>query len=304
MKIWQSKKKKIEREEKRTREKNQELQETIVKLSEELKSTQEVSLKQVAKIRKKLEKAQAKMDELQTKNREAQKKQKKKSFEEKLRDLASGKIEARPTSTGTTSKYGIRCEQTLPYFNGRPESNVREWLHACKITFNLANCGEDERVPLASNYLKELALQDYLVFERINGTPNWKDFEKYILEKHTPEDHTQIIREQIISMKLLGSIKDYYVDFRRLTLQAPEIKESETLSLFIKNMKPKIQNHVRLTGAKDLEQAYEQAFKIRDIHQKCVRRRIKQSLHKCKASTSTQAKQQQAGLKKRNLLQM
>jgi hypothetical protein len=82
---------------------------------------------------------------------------------------------------------------TLPTFNGRPESNVNEWLYSCKRFLEYSNNDEGRRVGLASSYLRNIASQDYILHEQTHGKHwAWSEFESYMRKKYTPANPEQI----------------------------------------------------------------------------------------------------------------
>ena len=165
------------------------------------------------------------------------------------------------SQTDTRRKELIKTDTTLPIFNGKSDMNIDEWLYQCNKLMTRLGYSDGEKVDVITYYLRGMALQDYLVFERIKGnTPNWDEFEEYMRTKYTPQNHTQIIRDKIVELKQLTSIREFYLDFRRLALQAPKITEDEQMSWFIKNMKPGISQHVLLQKPKSLEDAYQAAL--------------------------------------------
>ena len=61
------------------------------------------------------------------------------------------------------SAITIKMNTTLPTFNGRPESNVNEWLYSCKRILEYSNYDGSRKVGLASSYLRDIASQDYIL---------------------------------------------------------------------------------------------------------------------------------------------
>ena len=158
-----------------------------------------------------------------------------------------------------TTNIKIKMNTTLPTFNGRPESNVEEWIYAANRILDMGEYSDDEKVAIASNYLRDLALQDYLLHEQTFGKDNWKGFAAYMRKKYTPANQAQLIRDKIKNLKQITSVKDYYVEFRKLAIQAHGMNEEERLSWFISGLKRSIQIHVQLKECKTIEEAYDQA---------------------------------------------
>ena len=78
-------------------------------------------------------------------------------------------------------------------------------------------------------------------------------------KKYTPPNHNQIIRNRIKNLKQITNVKDYYVDFRKLAIQAHGMNEEERMSWFITGLKPELARHVYLKRCKTIEEAYQEA---------------------------------------------
>ena len=78
-------------------------------------------------------------------------------------------------------------------------------------------------------------------------------------KKYIPANHSQVIRSRIKNLKQLTSVKDYYVEFRSLSIQAPEMNTDEKLDHFINNLKPELSKQVHLKECKTIEAAYDAA---------------------------------------------
>ena len=78
-------------------------------------------------------------------------------------------------------------------------------------------------------------------------------------KRYTPINQNQIIRRKINDLFQITSIKDFYNDFRMLTLQTTDMNEAEKLSAFINGMKPDIRKYVNMQLPKTLEKAFDLA---------------------------------------------
>jgi len=76
---------------------------------------------------------------------------------------------------------------------------------------------------------------------------------------YTPTNFSQVIRERIKRLTQLTSVKDYYIEFRKLVMQLPSMSNEEKLSLFITGLREDERNYVQLQECKDLVSAYEKA---------------------------------------------
>jgi chromosome segregation ATPase len=153
----------------------------------------------------------------------------------------------------------IKMNTTLQTFSGRPDDNINEWLYQTNRILEVGDYNDYEKVTIASSYLRELASQDYMLQEQATGKQTWKDFSEYMRRKYTPANLSQIIRDRIKNLKQIVGVKDFYVDFRKLSIQAPGMNEEERLSWFINGLKPSIAAYVNLQKPKDIDEAYDTA---------------------------------------------
>ncbi len=157
-------------------------------------------------------------------------------------------------------QFKIKMDSTLPTFNGSPDSNVSEWLHATKRILDACPYPGNEKVLIASNALRSYALQDYLIRERTEGKDTWDSFIEYMRTKYTPPNHNLIIRDRMKSLHQVTSVKDYYMDFRKLAIQTDDMTDATRLGMFLDNLKPELSAHCYLNEAETLDQAYDLAL--------------------------------------------
>ena len=157
----------------------------------------------------------------------------------------------------------VKLNITLPDFHGRPEENISEWLYGVQRSLEMASYNDKEKVALASSALRDLARSDYLAHEQElaiqNKKYNYQEFSEYMKKKYTPANHSEIIRDKIKNLKQLTSVKEFYVDFRKLAIQASGMNEEEKKSHFMNNLKPQIASWVKLKKCTTIEQAYDEA---------------------------------------------
>ena len=165
-------------------------------------------------------------------------------------------------ATTNSSAIQIEMRTSLPIFTGRPDANpnISDWIFQSKKIMDLANYTESQMVAIGTNHLKELAQQDYILYEKTNGIhKTWSEFSEFMIKRYTPANQNQLIRTKIKYLYQITSIQDYYNEFRKLVLQATDMNEAEKLNAFINGMKPGIRKYVRMQLPKSMESAYEAA---------------------------------------------
>ena len=159
-----------------------------------------------------------------------------------------------------SSNIKLKINTSLPTFAGLPNQNIGEFIHGADRVFEFGEYSDSEKVNAASSYLKGIAFSDWLLHEQENGKQTWKQFCDYMRAKYTPYNHSQVIRSRIRILKQIGSVRDYYVDFRTLCVQAPEMNVDEKLDHFINNLKPEYSKFVKTKECKTLEAAFNAAL--------------------------------------------
>jgi hypothetical protein len=162
-------------------------------------------------------------------------------------------------SSKRSNKIKLKINTCLQTFSGLPHQNVNEYLHSADRVFDFGQYTDNEKVNVASSYLKGIAFSDWLLHEQENGKQTWKQFTDYMKKKYIPANHSQVIRARIKNLKKMTSVKDYYVEFRSLSIQAPEMNTDEKLDHFINNLKPELSKQVHLKECKTIEAAYDAA---------------------------------------------
>jgi hypothetical protein len=143
-------------------------------------------------------------------------------------------------SNKTSNKIKLKINTCLQTFSGLPHQNVSEFLHGADRVFEFGQYNDNEKVNVASSSFRGIAYSDWLLHEQKNGRRTWKQFVDYMKKKYIPANHSQVIRSRIKNLKKLTSVKDYYVEFRSLSIQAPEMNTEEKLDHFINNLKPEL----------------------------------------------------------------
>ena len=158
------------------------------------------------------------------------------------------------SSTSSQSKrFKIKIDSNLSSFTGRPEENVSDWLYTLKRELDSGNYYSKEKLMIA--------LQDYILRERMYGKDTWAGFCEYMTEKYTPANQNILIRERLKILKQTTSVENYYIDFRKLALQSTSMTDEERMSFFLANLKPSLSKYCFLQDCKTLDQCYSTALK-------------------------------------------
>ena len=78
-------------------------------------------------------------------------------------------------------------------------------------------------------------------------------------KKFVPANHEEIIRNKVKQLKQITNVKEYYVEFRKLTIQSSEMNDGEKRHCFLDGLRHEVAKWVRLREPKTIEEAYEKA---------------------------------------------
>lgn len=148
---------------------------------------------------------------------------------------------------------------SLQTFSGQPFENVKEWIYTTNRMLEISPYSDKEKTLVASNYLKDLALQEYMLHEQAKGHMTWDNFKKFMKDRFTPKNQSEIIRNKMSTLKQLGNLKEYYIEYRKLANQLEDMSETDKIKGFVDGLKPSTSAWVRFSQKKSLEEAYEAA---------------------------------------------
>lgn len=78
--------------------------------------------------------------------------------------------------------------------------------------------------------------------ERIH---NWEALKKALLQLFTPPEHSEHVREKLLSIKQTGSIAEYNAAFRRFSMQLTDLSFAEEKHAYFRGLDPRIRDLIR-----------------------------------------------------------
>ena len=142
----------------------------------------------------------------------------------------------------------------LPEFGGGIAENVIDWLFVCQQRLDMAGMNNDRRVLAGSGYLRGAALQ---WFKRrfAEGTMSWSEFKEKIARAFLPENHQEIVRAKLYSLRQTKTYEEYVSEFLALINQVEEMAEPDKVYQFIRGLGPSTSRQVGYERPKTLEEA-------------------------------------------------
>lgn len=151
-------------------------------------------------------------------------------------------------------------------FTGNRTLNVDTWLF--EMNQYLAVCGvttDNQRIAVASSYLKEVALQWWLGRCRHPNTPpqDWPSFVNALKERFQPLAASRTARAELYNLRQgVMSVADYSNKFYSLVQLITDMGEADQVERFIYGLRNSISKEVDMREPKTLQDAMSAAQKI------------------------------------------
>ena len=165
----------------------------------------------------------------------------------------------------------IRAAQTSPPKPPKPETfsastpaaDVELWIFQTERFFDAIGLVADaQKIELASTYLRGPALTWWRsIYE---GDPagrpaTWPDFKEKLRAAFKPVNTAETARDRLATLKQMGPVRSYATLFRNTALEIPGITDDEKKDRFIRGLKFRTQEDVRMRAPDSFEQAVQLA---------------------------------------------
>jgi Retrotransposon gag protein/Chromo (CHRromatin Organisation MOdifier) domain/gag-polyprotein putative aspartyl protease/Zinc knuckle len=162
--------------------------------------------------------------------------------------------------------HGPKIAVKIPSFKGAPGENIMVWLLQVHNLF-LAQGIEDEptRIYYAATGFEDASLHWYL--NRVAAAGNapafadWTAFATALRTSFQPPNHQQYLRQQLRTLKQIGSVQEYGMKFRNLIGQTTGMGDLDQVAYFIEGLKPATKMEVSYQAPDNLEDAWKLAIK-------------------------------------------
>ena len=142
-------------------------------------------------------------------------------------------------------------------YSASPKEDVEQWLY--KADHYLTNCRittDIERIAIASQYFNGAAFTWWRSLELDRAAPNtWEGFEAALLETFKEHNRAETARDRLAAARQVASVKTYATLLRNLKLEIPHIADDEIKDRFIRGLKRRTQEEVRMREPATFEQA-------------------------------------------------
>jgi len=169
-------------------------------------------------------------------------------------------LERLAASMRPRSSLSMKINNSIPYFYGKSNENVDDWLYtANKIFEATATTDSRQRVIFACSFLKENALHNFQVLKKLNPNLKWDQFETEMKNRYRPKDFQQKLREKLGSLKQVTTFYDYLFQFRAIMNQIESMKDEDKIFFFTQGLNQKTKNYVCFQRPDGLENTIQMA---------------------------------------------
>jgi hypothetical protein len=155
-------------------------------------------------------------------------------------------------------------------FNGTREVNVDSWLFEMVQYLNACGVGENQRVTVASSYLKNMALQWWFTQNQLSNADRpstWDAFATALRLRFQPIAASRVARAQLRSLRQdKMSVSEYCSKFHSLVNMIPDMAEADQIEIFSFGLRPSLQRDVAIQDPTSLNDAMIKAQKMESIH--------------------------------------
>ena len=142
-------------------------------------------------------------------------------------------------------------------FSASPKEDVEQWLYKADHYLTNSRITTDiERIAIASQYFSGAAFTWWRSLELDHAAPNtWDGFQAALLETFKEHNRAETARDRLAAARQVASVKTYATLLRNLKLEIPHIADDEIKDRFIRGLKRRTQEEVRMREPATFEQA-------------------------------------------------
>jgi hypothetical protein len=152
----------------------------------------------------------------------------------------------------------------LNNFDGRSRNAeaVDEWIEKIELFSEVCNASEVARLRLAVAYLQGAARLWWKSLREGDRPTTWMNFTERLRRQFRPPNYAQALRDQLHRCRQTKSVADYADRFRSLINQIPDLSEGDSIDRFVRGLKPRVSQTLRLHTFDTLDEYVEMADKI------------------------------------------
>ncbi|OMO99868.1 Retrotransposon gag protein [Corchorus capsularis] len=172
----------------------------------------------------------------------------------------SGSTESRPIIVSDEKQFTEHSKLQCPRFNG---DDFLGWKLKVEQFFAADNTEDKHKVLIAMMHLDGRALQWHQKFIRDKGSLHEVTWNQYSLSLQARFCDTESTNPfyVLVAHKHTNTVEEYFEEFESL-LSLVDISEDQALGIFISNLKPEVEQRIRLFYPKTLNHAFNLAKQV------------------------------------------
>lgn len=176
-----------------------------------------------------------------------------------IQTLVDAKVNARVAELSANVNRGSGAKPSKPAtYDGRSDPEL--WLYGVDLYFAAASVTLDfSKISFADALLRD----DALVWRRtIDAPAMWDEWKALIISAFQPINPTETARDRLARLRQTSSVRAYASLFRTVTLLIPAITDDEKKDRFIRGLKPKIMNDIKVKAPTTFDEAVKLAVRL------------------------------------------
>jgi len=172
------------------------------------------------------------------------------------------------TPAVTPVKDKVKVSPPEPFSGRRGRISLDDWAFKMRQYFELKEMTGSIRVKFAATLLTDDAAiwwrNHVSAVDRgeARAITSWTEFQKILAEQFRPINAVKTARDRLANLKQTKSVQEYTALFRSITLEIPDINESEKMDKFIRGLKQNIRNEVETRDPATLADAIKMADRL------------------------------------------
>jgi hypothetical protein len=143
-------------------------------------------------------------------------------------------------------------------YGGRKDPEL--WLYGVDLYYAASGITSDfAKISFTDALLRD----DALVWRRTTvAPPSWDEWKAMLISAFQPVNPTETARDRLARLRQTGPVRSYASAFRTVTLLIPTITDDEKKDRFIRGLKPKIMNDVKVKAPTTFDEAVQIAVRL------------------------------------------
>lgn len=176
-----------------------------------------------------------------------------------------------PDEMANQDNIGVNASQQLwrkilkvHEFDGSKRSveTTDEWIERIEDYCRNGGLDDNARLEIARTQLTGSARLWWRAIPEGERPTTWEEFVLRLKKQFYPANYAQALRDKLYRCRQFKSVSEYIDRFRAIIIQIPDLSTGDTIDKFIRGLKPRVAQQVRLHTYDTLEEVAELADRI------------------------------------------